>query len=84
MKRYFVETNGENFVAFVDGDNKAYMVDAAAFDEKLTIEVAKEADYSNFDGCETAEECANSIGTSEAFDNIIDWNEDEYENVTEF
>ena len=84
MKRYFVETADYSFVAFVDSENRAYLIDETAFDEKLTIEVAKVADYSNLDGCFTAEECANCIGTAEAFDNIIDFNADEYSRVTAF
>ena len=84
MKRYFVKTEDYSFVAFVDSESRAYVIDESAFDERLTIEVAKAADYSNLDGCETAEECAYCIGIAEPFDNIIDFNADEYENVTEF
>lgn len=78
MKRLYVKTNGTNFVAFVDNENKAYIIDEAVFGESLTLEAAKAADYSNFDDCETAEECARAIGTPDAEANVIDWNEDEY------
>ena len=80
MKRIFAETNGYNVVLFVDDNNNAFVVDEAAFDEELTLEVAKNADYSNYDGCETAEECQAAQGCGD----VIAYNEDEFEAVTEF
>lgn len=62
MKRYFVETNGYNCVAFVDNNGKAYVFHEETFDEELTFEYAKSVDYSNVDGCETAEEIAACTG----------------------
>ena len=44
MKRLYVKTNGTNFVAFVDNENKAYIIDEAVFGESLTLEAAKAAD----------------------------------------
>ena len=82
MKRYFVETNGYNCVAFVDGNGKAYVFHEEAFDEELTFEYAKSADYSNVEGCETAEEIAcsvdgeNVINAEDVFkiaDNVIEF-----------
>lgn len=84
MKRYYVETNGDDFVAFVDDNKQAYIIDAARFDEKLTLEVAKKTDYSNLDNCETAADCAISMGENEPYANVIDWDEEDYEAVTEF
>lgn len=86
MKRFFVETNAYNFVAFVDENGKGYYVDEKLFDDDLTIDVAKNGDYSAFDGCETAEECAAAIGSEEAEKNIFDFdiNSEYYEFVTEF
>lgn len=56
MKRYFVETQDYNFVAFTDDKNKGFlMVDEQAFDEKLTLEVAKAADYSTIEDFEDIE-----------------------------
>ena len=74
MKRYFVETNADNMVAFVDDNNRVYFFNEQAFDEPLTLDVAKTADYSNCEGCETAEEIAHSVGVGE----VYDWNEDDY------
>ena len=83
MKRFFVEAEDYNMVVMADENGKGFVIDETAFAEPLTLEVAKNADYSNFDGCETAEECAECIGTAEAELNIIDFDADEYENVTE-
>ena len=81
MKRFFVKTNGYNAVIFVDKNSNGYVIDETAFDEPLTLNAAKNADYSNFDGCETAEDCAASIGIG---NNIITFNPTEYDNITEF
>ena len=81
MKRYFAETNGYNCVLFVDDKGKAVVIQEEVFDEPLTLEVAKAADYSNFDNCETAEEANANYGNGE---NLINFNEDEYENIVEF
>ena len=62
MKRYFVETNGYNCVAFIDDNNNAIVLHEGCFDEPLTIESVKMNDYSNLDGCETAEECIHEMG----------------------
>ena len=78
MKRFYVKTNGTNFVAFVDDNNKAYIIDEAVFGVSLTLEIAKAEDYSNFEDCNTAEECARSIGTPDAETNVIVWDEDDY------
>lgn len=82
MKRYYVEDAvGQAYVLFVDDNGKAVYVSEAAFDEELTLEVAKAADYSNFDGCETAEEAAANYYTS---DNLINFYEDEWKELVEF
>ena len=83
MRRFFVE-DGYNFVAFVDDNKQAYIIDAARFDERLTLEVAKKTDYSNLDNCEKAADCAISMGENEPYANVIDWDEEDYEAVTEF
>ena len=75
MKRYFIETNSENQVVFVDEGNKAYIFSRSAFDEKLTLEVAKNADYTNTDNCETALEIACAVGDSEPEKSVYDWND---------
>lgn len=84
MKKYYVETNAYNCVMIADDFGKAYVCHEEMFDEALTLEVAKSADYSNFDGCENAEECAFAIGTSSAMENVIDFDENNYEVVVEF
>jgi hypothetical protein len=66
MKRFFCKTNAYNCVVFVDENGKGFMIYENLFDEELTIDVAKNSDYSNLDGCKTAEECAYSIGTPQA------------------
>ena len=43
MKRYFVETNEDSMVAFVDDSGKAYIYGETAFKAPLTLEVAKAA-----------------------------------------
>ena len=85
MKRFYVKTNGTNFVAFVDEQNKAYIMDECVFGYQLTLEVAKTADYSGIENSETAEDIAYAIGTS-VEDNVIEWNEDDYSDcvITEF
>lgn len=82
LKRLFVvDSTGEAVVLFVDETGKACYLNDTAFDEPLTLEVAKDADYSNFDNCETAEEAAANYSTGE---NLIDYNPDEWEEVIEF
>lgn len=81
MKRFFVKTNDYNMVIFVDKNGNGYIIDETAFDEPLTLDVAKNANYSNFNDCETAEDCAASIGVD---DNIITFNPTEYDYITEF
>ena len=68
MKRYFVETNADSMVAFVDDSGKAYIYNETAFDKPLTLDVAKSAAYENAEGCETAEEIMFSQGTGEVYD----------------
>ncbi len=82
MKRYFVETNAYNMVAFVDDSGKAYVYEETAFPVELTLEVAKSTQYENIEGAETAEEAAAMQGTGE----VYDWAEIERgaERVTEF
>ena len=70
LKRFFVETNAYNFVAFVDDEGKAYPV--FAFDDKnskewdelnMTLMAAKNGNYSGIEGCRDAYEvCANVDG----------------------
>ena len=74
MKRYFIETNGYNMVVFADNFNKGCVIDEKSFDQHLTLEIAKTADYRNFDNCETAEECNANYGNGE---NLIDFNLDD-------
>lgn len=83
MKRFFVETNGDNMVAFTDG-TEAFVINENCFDEKLTLDVAKNADYSNLDGCETAEECNTAMGQNG--ENVYPVNQifDAAENTVEF
>lgn len=70
MKRYFVKTNAYNMVVFVDDTGMAYIIHEESFDEPLTIDVAKNADYSNLDGCETADECYWAIGCGD-YDRLV-------------
>ena len=82
MKRYFAKDSvGEAVVLFADESGKAVFINDTAFDEELTLEVAKQADYSNFDNCETAEEAAANYYTGE---NLIDFNEEDWEELVEF
>lgn len=86
MTRLHVATNGTNFVAFVDEQNKAYIMDESTFGYQLTVEAAKAEDYSGIENCETAEDIVYAIGTPNAESNVIDWNEDDYIDcvITEF
>lgn len=82
MKRlYATDINGESVVLFVDESGKAVFINDTAFDEPLTLEVATNADYSNLDGCEDAEEAAANYYTGE---NLIDYNPDDWAKVVEF
>lgn len=82
LKRLFVmDREGEAAVLFVDETGKACYLNDTAFDEPLTLEVAKAADYSNFDNCETAEEAAANYFTGE---NLMDYNQDDWEEIIEF
>lgn len=74
MKRYFIETNAYNCVAFVDENNKAYIFNQIDFDENLTFEAAKNADYSNTDNCKTALEIAYSVG-DDPENSVYNWDE---------
>ena len=82
LKRYFANDSvGETVVLFVDESGKAVFINNTAFEEELTLEVAKNADYSNFDNCDTAEEAATNYYTGE---NLIDFNEEDWEELVEF
>lgn len=83
-KRYFCKTNAYNCVVFVDENSKGFMIYENLFDEELTIDVAKSASYSNLDGCETAEECAYSIGTPQAMQEVFAFDPGEFEYIEEF
>jgi hypothetical protein len=80
MKRIFAETEDYNVVLFVDDNDKAFVIEETAFDTDLTLEAAKSADYANLDGCKTAEDCYNCQGCGYT----IDYNENDFVNVTEF
>lgn len=89
LKRYFVETNAYNFVAFVDEERKAYPVftfgdkNGKEWDElNMTLTAAKNGNYSCIEGCRDAyEACADVDGDTSK---IFNFDEDKYENVTEF
>lgn len=82
LKRLFVrDETGECAVLFLDDNGKACYINDTAFDEPLTLEVAKSADYSNLEGFETAEEAAANYYTG---DNLVDFNEEDWETITEF
>ncbi|RGF90495.1 hypothetical protein DXA02_13705 [Ruminococcus sp. AM54-1NS] len=89
LKRYFVETNAYNFVAFVDEERKAYPVftfgdkNGKEWDElNMTLTAAKNGNYSCIEGCRDAYEvCADVDGDTSK---IFNFDEDKYENVTEF
>ena len=80
MKRLFAETNAGSMVLFVDSKKMAYIVEEKSFDERLTLEVAKAADYSNLDNCPTAQDCKDSM----TFGVIVKFNPDDFETITEF
>lgn len=89
LKRYFVETNAYNFVAFVDEERKAYPVftfgdkNGKEWDElNMTLTAAKNGNYSCIEGCrDVYEVCADVDGDTSK---IFNFDEDKYENVTEF
>lgn len=82
LKRLFVQDEvGESVVLFVDDNGKACYINDTAFDEPLTLEVAKAADYSNFEGFDTAEEAAANYYTG---DHLIDFNECDWNVIVEF
>lgn len=82
LKRlYCTDEVGESVVLFIDEERKACYINDTAFDEPLTLEVAKAADYSNFEGFETAEEAAANYYTGE---NLIDFNESDWQTIIEF
>ncbi len=82
LKRYFAkDIVGGTTILFVDEMGKAAYINDTAFDQELTLEVAKNGDYSNFDGCETAEEAAENYYTGE---NIMDFNENDWDELIEF
>ena len=80
MKRMYATTNGFATVLFVDDDNNAYVVGEKSFDEVLTPEVARDADYSNLDNCKTAQECYDAM----SFGDVIKFDPEEFEEVIEF
>lgn len=80
-KMYCVDSVGEAVVLFVDNNGKAVYLNDTAFGEKLTLEVAKKADYSNFEGIEDAEEASANYYTGE---NLIDFIPSDWEKIVEF
>lgn len=83
VKKVWISTNAYSMVAFVDDEHNAFVLDEQCFDEPLTLEYAKQQDYSNYDGCETAWECFYSSGKSSSkdcifkFEDLIVFAEDE-------
>lgn len=71
MKKFFIETNAFNAVAFVDDMNKALILDEteADYGEPLTLEVAKNHDFSNISMDGTADEARCDLG----FGTLIFW-----------
>lgn len=65
FKIFFVETNAYNMVVFVDKNNKCFSFMEECFDERLTFEYAKNADYGNVVGCQTAEDIKHMTGAGD-------------------
>ena len=82
MKRFYVRTNGEDMVMFVDDKNEAFFMDESNFKERLTLDVAKSTEYENIDGCTTALECSCAMGYGE--ERAVDFGEFEDDELTEF
>lgn len=70
MRRYFLETNAYNMIAFI-WDNKMIVFDCD------TIEEAREMNYEQIYGETDIEKVANLCSTE-----IYDFNEDDYEKIT--
>ena len=86
MKRYYVETNAEAMVVFVDENGKAFPFRDGEVDtnnQRLTLETAKAADYSGIEDCETIEEIINAL-SSEFEKDVFDFSPDDFEVVEEF
>lgn len=82
LKRLFAKDEvGECVVLFLDDNGKACYINDTAFDEPLTLEVAKKANYSNIEGFETAEEAAANYYEG---NNLIDFNENDWDIIVEF
>lgn len=71
MKKYFLESNGYNLIAFVI-NNKMVVLDCE------TLEEAKNMNTEGIDGMEDIEEVANYVNKE-----VYDFNPSEWENVTE-
>lgn len=84
FKVFFIKTNAYNMVAFVDKENKCFCFGDECFDERLTFEYAKNADYSSIVGCETAEDVKYITGAGDG--EIYDFEEIEKyaEKILEF
>lgn len=87
LKRYFVQTNAYNFVAFVDDNGKVMPV--FSFDDKngkewdelsMTLNAAKNGDFSGIEGCNDVYEacCDVCIDPSNIFD-FSELEDDEYD-----
>lgn len=76
MKKVFLESNGYNLAGFVFDDGMV------TFDCE-TLEDAKAMDISNVEGSNSAIECAACCGL-DVDNSIYQFNEDEWEKVTEF
>ena len=83
MKRYFVKTNAFNCVVFADESGKGYMFYEGLYDEPLTLEVAKNDDYSGIEDIDTVEELAANFNREENVVNF-DPNDPAFEEVVEF
>lgn len=82
LKRLFVMDGvGEKLVLFADESGKAVYISESAFNEPLTLELAKNADYSNFENCETAEEASANYADGT---HLIDYNADDWDSIAEF
>ena len=71
MKKYFLESNGYNLIAFVV-NNKMIVLDCE------TLEEARNMNTEGIDGMEDIEEVANYVNKE-----VYDFNPSEWENVTE-
>jgi len=84
MKRYYIETDGHNMVAYVDGSGRAFVLTDSIDNDFSTLAAAKTHDYAEIDGMTIDEMDASIGGTNNFIVDDFDIDDSSYSSIQEF